>query len=46
MLLVFDIVFSVPVISLVTSIGGGRVERGWSGWWGWVGSQRQIKAPI
>ena len=35
MLLVFEMVFSVPVISRIESIGGG-----------WVGSQRQAKATI
>ena len=40
MLLVFWIVFSVPVISRNESIGGGR------GWWGRVGSRRRVKAPI
>ena len=33
--------FSVPVISRIDSIGGGRVGGGWGGWWGWVGSRRQ-----
>ena len=35
MLLVFETVFSVPVISRIESIGGG-----------WVGSRRWGKAPI
>ena len=35
MLLVFQKVFSVPVISRIESIGGGR---------GWVGSRRRVKA--
>ena len=26
--------FSVPVISRIDSIGGGRVGGGWGGWWG------------
>ena len=29
MLLVFQMVFSVPVISRIESIGGGRAEGGW-----------------
>ena len=39
MLLVFKIVFLVPVISQMECIGGGLV--GWE-----VESQRQVKAPI
>ena len=46
MLLVFWIVFSVPVISRIESIGGGQVGGGWGGWWGQVGSRRRVKAPI
>ena len=34
MLLVFWIVFSVPVISRIESIGGGWVGGGWGGWEG------------
>ena len=43
MLLVFWIVFSVPVISRIESIGGGR---GLGRRRGRVGSQRQAKATI
>ena len=37
MLLVFQMVFSAPVISQIESIGGGQVGGGWSGWWGRAG---------
>ena len=46
MLLVFQVVFSAPVISRIESIGGGRLGGGWGGRWGRVGSRRQGKAPI
>ena len=46
MLLVFEIVFPVPVISQINFIGGGWVGEGWDGRWGWVGSQRHVKVPI
>ena len=39
MLLVFEIVFSIPEISRIASIGGGRVGGGWGGQWGQVASQ-------
>ena len=49
MLLVFWIIFSLPVISRIESIGGGRAvggggRRGLVG--GWVGSQRQANVAI
>ena len=40
MLLVFQTVFSVPVISRIESIGSGRAGRGQ------VGSRRRVKATI
>ena len=33
-LLVFQIVFSAPVISRIESIGGGWVGEKWGRWWG------------
>ena len=45
MLLVFQMVFSVPVISRIESIGGGQAEGGW-GKQGRVGSRRRVKATI
>ena len=42
MLLVFEIVFSVSVISRIESIGGGW-EKG--GWWGAVGGLQQLFGP-
>ena len=44
MLLVFWMVFSVPVISWIEFIGGGRA--GGRGMGGRVGSQRPVKATI
>ena len=44
MLLVFWIVFSVPIISRIESIGGGQVGGG--GRRGRVGSRRRVKATI
>ena len=32
MLLIFQIVFSVPIISLIESIGGERAGGEWGGW--------------
>ena len=40
MLLVFRIIFSLPIISWIESIGDGQVGGGW------VGSRRQAKATI
>ena len=57
-LLVFEIVFTGPVISKMAVIGVGRWEgvggvvgrwvggRGWVGWWGWVASQRRAITAI
>ena len=45
MLLVFWIIFSVPVISWIESIGGGR-PGGVGGRRGQVGSQRRAKSTI
>ena len=45
MLLVYWIVFSVPVISRIESIGGGRAGGEW-GKRGRVGSRRRAKATI
>ena len=44
--LVFEVVFSTSAITQIESIGGGRVEGGWGGWWGRVGSHRRGKANI
>ena len=44
MLLVFQTVFSVPVISRIESIGGGRAGGGVEGRRGRVGSRRRVKA--
>ena len=45
MLLAFQIVFSVPVISRIDSIGGGRLGGGWAGKVGWVvGASGEPKA--
>ena len=46
MLLVFDRLFSAPVITRIDSIGAGWVGGGSGGWWGRAGSCRQVKAPI
>ena len=32
MLLVFEVVFSMAVLSQIESIGGEQVGRGWGGW--------------
>ena len=41
MLLVFQLVFSAPVISRIESIGGGRVV-GMGEWWGWVAGEPKV----
>ena len=41
MLLVFWMVFSVPVISRIESIGGGRAGGGWGGGWEAEGGLKQ-----
>ena len=41
--LVFEVVFSIAVISRIESIGGGQVGGGWGGWWEQVGSHRRAK---
>ena len=46
MLLVFWIVFLVPVISRIESIGGGWVGGKWGRQRGRVRSHRRVKAPI
>ena len=42
MLLVFEIVFSAPVISRIESIGGGRAGGGWDGW----EAEGRLKHPL
>ena len=42
MLLIFEIVFSVPVISQIESIGDGWTGEEWGGW----GAEGKIKQPF
>ena len=42
--LVYEVVFSIAVISRIKSIGDGRVGEG--GWWGQLGSRKRAKAGI
>ena len=46
MLLVFWIVFSVPVISRIESIGGGRAGGGWGGGRGGWEAEGGLKQPF
>ena len=46
MLLVFWIVFSVPVISRIDSIGGGRAGGGWGGGGGGWEAEGGLKQPL
>ena len=46
MLLVFWIVFSVPVISRIDSIGGGRAGWGWGGGRGGWEAEGGLKQPF
>ena len=44
--LVFEVVFSMAVITRIEFIGDGRMGGEWDGLWGWMGSRSQAKSNI